>query len=127
MTQQESHQKMIDDILENFDFLKCSLVMKHLDWKWFHSRGYDYVSVEDLKDTAIYLMNGCIEGCLKEKIINPYEPYFHSTGGLTATTYKNRLGKIQNLKLEFNLVEWDSDTTTGYDIYKSENKVKKSK
>lgn len=127
MTQEESHQLMIKNVLENFDFKFCVRAMKFLNWKWFHGpRGYDFVTIDDLKETATYLITECIKGCLESKELKPYEPYFHATGGLCATTYKDRIGKIKNLKLEFILSEWECDAITGYDIYKSENKTKKS-
>lgn len=129
MTQEQTHRLMIENVLDNFNFLQCEETMRHLNWHWYHGdgRGYDSVTVDDLKETAIYLMTECIRGCLMEKGIKPYETYFHSTGGLKASTCKNKLGRIHNLKLEFVLSEWESDAITGYDIYKSENKIKKSK
>ena len=45
--------KMIDDIIENFDFKRVHSVMEHLNWKWI-DKGVP--SIDDLKDTARHLL-----------------------------------------------------------------------
>ena len=35
--------------------------------------------------------------------------YFSSSGGLKATTWKNRYGHIEGIRLEFVLTAWDAD------------------
>jgi len=43
-------QKMIDEIIENFDFAKCHIVMKLLNWEW---AGRGVPTIEDLKISAV--------------------------------------------------------------------------
>ena len=42
--------KMIDDIIDNFDFKRVHSVMEHLNWKWV-DKGIP--SIDDLKDTSL--------------------------------------------------------------------------
>ena len=99
-------QKMIDDIIENFDFEKCHFVMTKLKWSWV--RGIP--TIDDLKRAAIQRMEQAIEGALDKKDILPLNSYyFSSSGGLKATAWRNRYGHLEAINLEFVLAEWDSD------------------
>jgi hypothetical protein len=99
-------QKMIDDIIDNFDFEKCHLVMTKLKWSWI--RGIP--TVDDLKRAAIERMEQAIKGALDKNDILPLNSYyFSSSGGLKATAWRNRYGHLEAINLEFVLAEWDSD------------------
>lgn len=108
LTQEEQHNKMINDILEQFNFEKCRMVMRTLGWTWGMPPGRS-PDIQDLKNTAKYLMEGAIKGCLETKTCRPGESYFNATGGLKAQAIKNKYGHLEWLKLEFVLTEWESD------------------
>lgn len=107
LTEFEKYQLMRDQILENFDFRKCHLVMRHLDWRW----GFTNLvpDVNELKKTAEYLLESAVKGCLESKDCKPNETYFCATGGFKASAIKNRNNQILRLNLEFILTDWDCD------------------
>jgi hypothetical protein len=108
LTQEEQHNKMMDDILDNFNFVKCKIAMRGLGWTWAMIPG-GYPEVEDMKRTAKYLMEGAIKGCLETKSCRPGETYMNSTGGFKAVAIKNKYGHLEWVQLEFVLTEWESD------------------
>jgi hypothetical protein len=108
LTQEEQHNKMMDDILENFNFMKCKMVMSFLGWTWGFPPGRT-PEVDEMKKTAKYLMEGAIKGCLETRNCRPEETYISATGGFKAEAIKNKYNHLEFLKLEFVLTEWDSD------------------
>jgi len=99
--------KMINDIIENFDFYKCHDVMSHVDWQW---RGNGVPTIDMLKLSAVNRLKNAIEGVKdKENKVASDCEYHSSSGGLKATAWKNRYGHIEGVRLEFVLTEWDSD------------------
>ena len=108
LTQEEQHNKMMDDILENFNFMKCKMVMSFLGWTWGMPPGTT-PDIDRMKDTARYLMEGAIKGCLESKSCRPGETYHSATGGFKAEAIKSKYNHLEFLRLEFVLTEWDSD------------------
>lgn len=99
--------KMIDDIIENFDFFKCYGIMNVLNWQW---RGDGVPTIEMLKSSAVNRLRSAIDGVKdKENKVAADCEYHSSSGGLKATAWKNRYGHIEGVRLEFVLTEWDSD------------------
>lgn len=100
-------EKMIDDIIENFDFDKCHFAMTKLNWSW---AGRGIPTIEDLKIAARERLESAIKGALDRKDILPLNSYyFSSSGGLKATAWRNRYWHLEAINLEFVLAEWDSD------------------
>jgi hypothetical protein len=109
MTNHERHQKMMFDILNNFDFPKVHVVMKSLHWTWY-PKGVP--TVDDIIFSARERIESVIKACLLEA--KPDETYFVSSGGLKATAIKNDYGQIEFLQLEFVVTSWDLNNP--YDI-----------
>jgi len=109
MTNHERHQKMMFDILNNFDFLKVHLVMKSLNWLWY-PKGVP--TVDDITFSARERIESVIKNCLLDA--TPDQEYISSSGGLKATAIKNDYGQITFLELEFVLTSWDVNDP--YDI-----------
>lgn len=107
LNKEQTRVKMVDDIIESFDFRKCGKAMKVLNWKWATINSVP--NVEQMKSTATYLLNGASLGCIKSKDCKPHETYFNSTGGFHASAMKNKFGHLVFLKLEFIVSEWESD------------------
>jgi len=99
--------KMIQDILDEFDFDKVRKTMIALKWTWATVPGYP--SIDRLKETAEYLLRGCINGAIESKDLHPDSAYFNATGGFKAYCFKNRYKHITSLHLEFIVSEWESD------------------
>lgn len=103
---QIDRQKMIDEVIENFDFEKCHKTMTLLGWEWLGG----VPTIERLKHAAVERLNSAIEGALDKKDILPLNScYFCSSGGLKATAWRNRYFHLAFIRLEFVLTEWDSD------------------
>ena len=102
MVHHERHQKMMFDIINNFDFLKVHLVMKSLNWVWY-PKGVP--TVDDITFSARERIESVIKNCLLDAM--PDQEYISSSGGLKATAIKNDYGQITFLELEFVLTSWD--------------------
>ena len=97
--------KMIDDIMDEFNFAKVQNVMDHLGWKWVG----EYVTIEMLREEAERLLKGAIFARLHEYRDWHWElGIHHCTGGFEATAFCNESKtKIIGLDLKFVLAEWD--------------------
>jgi hypothetical protein len=98
----ERHQRMMFDIINNFDYDKVRIVMKHLEWEWF---GKGVPTLDDIRFAARERLETVIKNCLLDA--NSGEEYFVSSGGLKATAIKDDYGQITFLQLEFILTSWD--------------------
>ena len=100
----KTEQELIDEILKEFNFEKCIVVMDHLNWTW----GYinQVPSIQQLKESARDRIESAIEGLKSSKKWTHHQPYMSSSGGLCAHVWKNRYGRICDIKLEFVLTEW---------------------
>jgi hypothetical protein len=119
LTQEEQHNQMMDDILQNFNFVKCKMVMSFLGWTWGMPPGRT-PEIQDMKNTAKYLMEGAIKGCLETKSCRPGETYMSATGGFKASAIKNKYGHLEWVQLEFILTDWDSDGDVSDDSFSEE-------
>jgi hypothetical protein len=99
--------KMIDDIMDEFNFAKVQNAMDCLNWEW---RG-EYVTMEMLRDEAERLLHGAAEMRLGQYKNEPYnQPIIYSTGGLQASAFCDEdKTKIIALDLKFVLEEWDAE------------------
>ena len=61
MIHHERHQKMMFDIMNNFDFQKVRDVMKHLDWDWY---GKGIPTVDDIRFASRERIESVIKNCL---------------------------------------------------------------
>ena len=99
--------KMIDEIMDEFNFAKVQNAMDHLNWKW---RG-EYVTMEMLRAEAERLLKGVVDLRLREFKNEPWnEPIHYITGGLQAAAWCDEAKtKIIGLELQFVLAEWSSE------------------
>jgi len=101
-------QKMIDEVLENFDFEKVYLTMKALRWRW-GTVPQTPPPMEKLRETAEYLLLGCINGALKCEDLKPDVAYLNSSGGFKAYCHLNRYKHVTSLHLEFIVSFYEAD------------------
>ena len=97
--------KMIDDIMDEFNFAKVQNVMDHLGWKWVG----EYVTIEMLRKKAEHLLRGAAEARLGAYKDTHWEQgIINGTGGFQAMAFCNEdKTKIIGLDLKFVLAEWD--------------------
>jgi len=100
----KKEQELIDEILGEFNFAKCKLVMDHLNWTWGFTN--QVPTIQELKESALKRIENAIEGLKNSKKWSHHEPYICSSGGLCAYVWKNRYSQICDVKLEFVLTEW---------------------
>ena len=102
--------KMIDDIMDEFDFNRVETVMEFLDWKWAGDNGLERVTVNMLKKEARRLLRGAADARLGAYKNTHWEQgIIHSCGGLQAMAFCDEdQTKIVSLDLKFILTEWDA-------------------
>jgi hypothetical protein len=108
ITINKKEQELIDEVIENFDFYKCQLMMEYMGWRWMTHDGYRIPTKYDLIESAKDRIQSAIEGIKEAGRMGLNESYGSSSGGLKATVYKNRYHQITFIKLEFILTEWDA-------------------
>ena len=98
-------EKMIEDIMENFDWKRVKSTMYVLDWRW----GGETVTVEMLKKRAEKLLRGAINSRLVEFQDMHHElGVINATGGLEAEAWCDESKtKIVALDLKFVLADWE--------------------
>ena len=106
-SQSAVEDKMIDNVIENFDYARCQRAMRLLNWEWF---GRGIPTIPMLKEASVDRLKSAMKGVKdKDNRLSTNECYFSSSGGLKGTAWKNRYGHIAGIKLEFVLADWDSD------------------
>ena len=108
ITINKKEQELIDEVIDNFDFYKCQIMMEFMGWRWATYDGYRIPTKYDLIGAAKDRINDAIEGIKKAGQMGLNEPYGSSSGGLKATVYKNSYNQITFIKLEFVFAEWDA-------------------
>ena len=100
--------KMIDDIIENFNFNKVWITMEYLGWRW---GGQGVPTIDVLVEEAKRLLNGAAKSRLTDFKDEHWEQgIIHRTGGFQAKAYCNEAKtKIIALDLKFVLTEWDEE------------------
>jgi hypothetical protein len=99
--------KMIDDIMDEFNFAQVQRVMDHLNWKWLGEK----VTIEMLREKAERLLHGAAELRLGKYKDEHWELGIHyGTGGFEATAFCNESKtKITGLELKFILNSWGEE------------------
>ena len=98
-------EKMIQSIMENFNWEKTQRAMDLLDWEW---RG-EYVTEDMLREEAEHLLRGAIKSRLDDfKDASHEVAIINGCGGLEAKAWCNEAKtKIVGLQLDFTLTSWD--------------------
>jgi hypothetical protein len=99
--------KMIDDIMDAFDFDKVQRTMDFLRWKWTG----EYVTIDMLKETAKRLLREAADLRLGDYKDTHWEQgVICATGGFQAMAFCNEdKTKVDALDLKFVLTEWDAE------------------
>ena len=103
MTKEETIDKMVEEVMEDFDFEKVHDVMKQLDWRWGTPDGIlEVPSIYQLMKTSERLLRD-----VADKYFETEGSHFISTGGFEAALYVDADSKY--LKLSFVLEESESE------------------
>jgi len=106
----DSIDRMVDEILEEFNFNKVRKAMWHLDWKW--ALAADGIpTIEELKETAERLLRQAAECRLLKEYgsVDWGTPILSSTGGFEARAWCDETKtRITGLQLQFVLTEYDA-------------------
>jgi hypothetical protein len=102
----DKEQKLIDEVLQEFNFGKCKLTMEYLNWTW--ARTNSVPSIADLKESALNRIYSAIDVIRTRKNISYQHPATCSSGGLEATVYVNKYGHITYVGLKFVLTQWEN-------------------
>ena len=98
----KTREKLINEIVENFDWEKTHNAMKLLEWRWASTDTEDGVpTIGNLMVTAINLLRDAYDGAMEEN-----ETYHAGTGGFEAVAHVDK-GELWNLELRFVLNSWD--------------------
>ena len=102
-------EDMINEIMEEFDFVKVERIMFHLNWKWGGS-DYRIPNIDELREAAEERLRNAVESRLDDYRDKHHEVgIISATGGFTATAWCNEAKtEITGLKLEFIVTDWDS-------------------
>jgi len=102
-------EDMIDEIMEEFDFVKVERIMFHLNWRWA-SEYKRTPNIDELKEAAEERLRDAAESRLGNFIDEYHELGITSaTGGFKATAWCNEAKtEITGLKLEFIVADWDT-------------------
>ena len=105
VAEQDPVEKMIQSIMENFEWDRVALAMEYLNWKWCG----EHVTVDMLKEEGERLLRGAIQSRLGEFKDEHYElGICRGTGGLEAKAWCDiTKTKIDALDLKFVLSSWD--------------------
>ena len=107
--EKEPLDKMIDEIMDEFNFATVHKTMVTLDWKWALSKNYT-PSMDELRTEAERLLRDAADVRLDMFKDDSWEsPIICSTGGFSASAWCNEdKTKITRLKLEFVVSSWTS-------------------
>ncbi len=103
----EHVDKMIEEVLTEFDFNRVFLTMRALNWTWGMQPSIP--SIDELKRSSERLLRGAVKGAISSEKLSEGEAYIHATGGLKASAYRNRYKAITSVHLEFVVTSWESD------------------
>jgi hypothetical protein len=107
--EKEPLDKMIDEIMDEFNFATVYKTMVALDWKWASSKNY-IPSMDELRAEAERLLRDAADVRLNMWQDEDWKsPIICSTGGFSAAAWCNEdKTKITRLELEFIVSSWTS-------------------
>ena len=100
---------MINEVIAHFDFERVKQTMDALNWTWCGSE--ETPTIQELKEAAQERLNNAIDGVLSKKAKDLHHDvgWQSSSGGFKATAWKTKKGKLDFIKLEFIVSEWDAE------------------
>ena len=108
--EKEPVDKMIDEIMDEFNFAKVHKTMVALDWKWAVTSNNKVPTMDELRKEAERLLRDAADVRLDMFKEEPWEsPIYCSTGGFSAAAWCNEdKTKIIRLDLDFIVSSWSA-------------------
>jgi hypothetical protein len=106
----KKNQTMINEVIDNFNWHKVSVVMEELNWKWAGlDEGGSIPTKLDLKVAAQERLESAIRQALNPKNTEDKDiGWISASGGLKATAWRTKTYKLAQIRLEFVIEEWDA-------------------
>jgi hypothetical protein len=106
--EKEPLDKMIDEIMDEFNFAAVHTAMVALDWKWAVTSNNKVPTMDELRTEAERLLRDAADVRLDMFKEEPWEsPIFCNTGGFSAAAWCNEdKTKIIRLDLDFIVSSW---------------------
>lgn len=106
----KKNQTMINEVIDNFNWHKVSVVMDELNWKWARlDEGGSIPTILDLKVAAQERLESAIKQALDPKNTEDKDiGWISASGGLKATAWRTKNYKLAQIRLEFIIEEWDA-------------------
>ena len=95
-----NEQKLLDEVMDWFDFHKVASVMKHLKWKWYFD-GYDGVPEESDIRQAVRKQ---FTKLMHEN--HHQERFVCATAGFEYTVWRDKATYVDVLELKFIVSDW---------------------
>ena len=98
-----TEQKLLDEVMDWFDFHKVAKVMSHLQWTWHNCESPGGIPTEsDLRVRVREMFTRLIaeKRCM--------ERYVCATGGFEYTVWRDSDGNVDVLELKFVLSDWST-------------------
>ena len=108
--EKEPVDKMIDEIMDEFNFAAVYKAMVALDWKWAVTSNNNVPTMDELRKEAERLLRDAADIRLDMFRDEPWEsPIFCNTGGFSAAAWCNEdKTKITRLDLDFIVSTWSA-------------------
>jgi hypothetical protein len=108
--EKEPLDKMIDEIMDEFNFAAVHKTMVALDWKWAVTSNNKVPTMDELRTEAERLLRDAADVRLDMFKEEPWEsPIFCNTGGFSAAAWCNEdKTKIIRLDLDFIVSSWSA-------------------
>ena len=94
-----THESLINDIVDNFDFVKVQKVMKMLDWKWSNADGEGVPGIGRMKEVARHILESALQQTDKA------DGGYSATGGFAAHAWNDNGEVCARLVFELNEYE----------------------
>ena len=104
------NQTMINEIIDNFNWHKVAVIMEELNWKWAGlGEGGSIPTTLDLKVAAQERLESAIKQALNPKNTEDKDiGWISASGGLKATAWRTKNYKLDQIRLEFIIEEWEA-------------------
>ena len=103
--------QMVDEIIEEFNFVKVQLAMESLGWRWASAKNL-IPTTDELREEAERLLRRAADLRLGSSFKDAHHdvPVITGSGGFEARAYCNEnKTKINGLELAFVLEHWDAE------------------
>ena len=100
-----SEQKLLDELMDWFDFHKVTKVMSHLQWTWYNCEETPTESVPCEADLRVEVREQFTRLIAEKRCT---EQFVMATKGFEYTVWRDDSGNVDVLELKFVLSDWST-------------------